>query len=241
MIEDVDEQADALRRLDDPPLLLLAGAGEPPPGLEARSLGPLDDDALLADAYRAADVYAVPTLADVLTQTGPEALACGTPCVAFDRGGVTDVVLDGETGLHAAFGDPGSLAAALRTLLGDAELRARLGRRGRELAEAEFSRRVQRKIDDSMIHERSAVVHANFNALAVREVRHLEPRVEGKRAMCRGEHLHVIGFTRCSAPSVVRIAVPTCDSLLGRTDASGPNTSTRGCSRNICVCACRAA
>ena len=55
------------------------------------------DEEILADAYRAADVFAVPTLADVLTQTAPESIACGTPCVSFDRGGVIDVVRHLET------------------------------------------------------------------------------------------------------------------------------------------------
>ena len=128
---------DAFRRLDDPPLLVLAGEGEPPAGVEAHALGSLAGDALV-DAYRAADVVAVPTLADVLTQTAPEALACGTPCLAFDDGGVTDVVRHLETGYTARFGEVEGLARGLATLLGDPELRDRLGRNGRELAEREL-------------------------------------------------------------------------------------------------------
>jgi glycosyltransferase involved in cell wall biosynthesis len=128
---------EALRGLEPPPLLALAGRGAASPGIETRVLGPLGGDAL-ADAYRAADVHVVPTLADVLTLTAPESLACGTPCVSFDRGGVTDVVRDGETGLHARFGDAGALGRAIERLLGDGELRERLAARGREVAEAEF-------------------------------------------------------------------------------------------------------
>ena len=48
---------------------------------------------VLVDAYRAADLFAIPTLADVLTQTAQESIACGTPCLSFDRGGVTEVVV----------------------------------------------------------------------------------------------------------------------------------------------------
>jgi glycosyltransferase involved in cell wall biosynthesis len=137
--------AEALRRQHDPPLLLVAGNGTVARGIETRYLGAVLDEEILADAYRAADVFAVPTLADVLTQTAPESIACGTPCVAFDRGGVVDVVRHLETGYQAAFGDVEDFARGLTTLLGDEELLTRLSRRCREVAETEFS--VDRQVE----------------------------------------------------------------------------------------------
>jgi glycosyltransferase involved in cell wall biosynthesis len=131
--------AEALRRLADPPLLLVAGSGTVARGIETRYLGSVLDEEVLADAYRAADVFAVPTVADVLTQTAPESIACGTPCVSFDRGGVIDVVRHLETGYQARFGNVDDLAGGLTTLLGDEELLARLSARCREVAETEFS------------------------------------------------------------------------------------------------------
>jgi glycosyltransferase involved in cell wall biosynthesis len=125
----------ALRLMDDPPLLALAGEGEPPHGVESRSLGFIADDELLARAYAAADVVAVPTIADALTQTAIESIACGTPCVAFDRGGVTDVVQHMKTGYQARFEDVADLARGLQTVLdGDG-----FGPRCRDTATAEFS------------------------------------------------------------------------------------------------------
>ncbi|HZB22257.1 MAG TPA: glycosyltransferase [Gaiellaceae bacterium] len=135
--------AEALRRLDDPPLLLVAGNGTVARGIETRYLGAVLDEEVLADAYRAADVFAVPTLADVLTQTAPESIACGTPCIAFDRGGVVDVVRHLETGYQARFGDVDDLSRGLTTLLGDDALLERLSRTCREVAETEFSVDVQ--------------------------------------------------------------------------------------------------
>ena len=148
--------AEALRRLDDPPLLVVAGNGTVARGIETRYLGAVLDEEILADAYRAADVFAVPTLADVLTQTAPESIACGTPCVSFDRGGVIDVVRHLETGYQARFGDVDDLARGLTTLLGDSELLGRLSRRCREVAETEFA--VQQQVERySALYEELAV------------------------------------------------------------------------------------
>lgn len=133
----------AVRRMDQPPLLLVAGSGSVAGDVETRVLGSVADQHVLADAYRAADLFAVPTLADVLTQTAQESLACATPCISFDRGGVTEVVRHMETGYQAAFGEVGELARGLETLLGDEELLQRLSRRGREVAEQEYSVELQ--------------------------------------------------------------------------------------------------
>jgi glycosyltransferase involved in cell wall biosynthesis len=134
---------DALGRLAEPPLLVVAGTGSVGTAVESRSLGTISDESVLADAYRAADLFVVPTLADVLTQTAPEAIACGTPCVAFDRGGVVDVVRHLETGYQARFADVEDFARGISTLLADDELLERLRRRCREVAEEEFAVAVQ--------------------------------------------------------------------------------------------------
>src|SRR5919199_1769754 len=146
----------ALARMDEPPLLALAGAGEVPRHVETRWLGSISDDALLAQAYAAADVLAVPTVADALTQTAIESIACGTPCVAFDRGGVTDVVTH-ETGYQARFGDVDDLARGLKTVLEDSK---RYARRCRAIAEEEFTvdLQVRRYVDlyEHVLDERRA-------------------------------------------------------------------------------------
>jgi glycosyltransferase involved in cell wall biosynthesis len=135
----------ALAQMESAPLLVVAGAGEAPRGLETRSLGPIDDDAVLAQAYAAADVLAVPTVADALTQNTLEAMACGTPCVTFDQGGVADVVADAKTGHQARFGDIADFSRALRETL---ERSAELAPACRERAVSEFSldRQVRRYV-----------------------------------------------------------------------------------------------
>lgn len=67
--------------------------------------------------------------------TNIEAAACGTPTIASDSPGLRDSVLDGETGLLVPHGDVDRLAAAMRRLLEDGELRARLGQSALEFAQ----------------------------------------------------------------------------------------------------------
>jgi glycosyltransferase involved in cell wall biosynthesis len=68
-----------------------------------------------------------------------EAMAYGRPVVASAVGGLVDAVEDEVTGLLVPPGDPVALRAAIERLLGDAELRARLGEAARERAERDFS------------------------------------------------------------------------------------------------------
>lgn len=68
-----------------------------------------------------------------------EAAASARAIVTCDVPGCREAVEDGVSGLLVAPRDPRSLAAALRRLLADAPLRARMGARGRQRAEAEFS------------------------------------------------------------------------------------------------------
>ena len=62
-----------------------------------------------------------------------EASACGTPCIGTLDCGAEDAIVDGETGLLVEQ-DVDSVASALERLLGDAELRARMGSAGRRHA-----------------------------------------------------------------------------------------------------------
>jgi glycosyltransferase involved in cell wall biosynthesis len=121
--------------------LIVAGANETPPFPRSfRSLLHLTDEREIALSYAAADVFVLPTLAENLPNAAIESIACGTPCVSFDVGGMPDVVRHLETGYLAKLGDADDLANGVRTLLGDDELRQRLSEASRELAEREFSR-----------------------------------------------------------------------------------------------------
>jgi phosphatidylinositol alpha-1,6-mannosyltransferase len=95
--------------------------------------------------YGAGDVFAMPcrTRRGGLDVEGLgivylEASATGLPVVAGDSGGAPDAVLDGETGWVVRGGSPEEAADRITALLGDAELRRRMGERGREWVEEKW-------------------------------------------------------------------------------------------------------
>ncbi len=88
----------------------------------------------LGEWYERAAVVAAPSRREGYGVAVREAMAWGRPVVATAVGGLTDAVEDGVTGLLVPPGDVAALRAAIVRLLGDAELRSRLGGAGRERA-----------------------------------------------------------------------------------------------------------
>jgi colanic acid/amylovoran biosynthesis glycosyltransferase len=99
---------------------------------------------VMPSAYHAADVLAVPSVrardgdVDGLPNVVVEALACGTPVVASDIGGLPEAIRPDKTGLLCAPGDADGLADALDRALRSGALRARFAAAGRQLAEQLF-------------------------------------------------------------------------------------------------------
>ena len=90
--------------------------------LPVRYLGRWHDDLTLALAYAAADVVVVPSRLDNLPQSATEALACGTPVVAFRQGGLTDLVEHRRNGWLAAPESVEDLASGLAWCLARSDL-----------------------------------------------------------------------------------------------------------------------
>jgi len=63
-----------------------------------RYLGRIDDEESMAQVYSAADLFIAPSEQDNLPNTVMEAMACGTPCIAFDIGGMSDLIDDQQNG-----------------------------------------------------------------------------------------------------------------------------------------------
>jgi glycosyltransferase involved in cell wall biosynthesis len=93
-----------------------------------------------ATAHLAAcDVFVQPSLSEGLPNSVLEAMAQSRAVVGSRVGGIPELVEHGQTGLLVPPADPGALAAALGELLGDPELRARLGAEGRRRVEQHYS------------------------------------------------------------------------------------------------------
>lgn len=107
-------------------------------GIEAVSLGYVADDEQKVLAYSAADVFVLPTRIDNLPLVLQESMACGTPMVSFDVGGVRDLVIPGETGYLARPEDCADLAYGISTMLGAENESGDLRNRCREKACTEF-------------------------------------------------------------------------------------------------------
>jgi len=128
---------DLLAAADNGMKLTIAGDGplrERVPG--ALGFVPHDE---LGPLYDRAAVVAVPSRREGFGVACAEAMAHGRPVVAAAVGGLLDLVVDEETGLLVPPGDVGALRKALRRLLADEELRARLGANARRRAEETLS------------------------------------------------------------------------------------------------------
>jgi glycosyltransferase involved in cell wall biosynthesis len=112
-------------------------------GIPALPLGEISSDDRLRLIYSAADLYLLPSLEDNLPNTMLEAMSCGTPLVAFEAGGVPDVVEEGVTGRIVPVGDARRLAEAILSSLGDDEARRKMGEACRQVIEVNHAMDVQ--------------------------------------------------------------------------------------------------
>lgn len=129
---------EAYRALQDPPPLVLIGRCylkelERVPGVHALGRMP---HGLAIEALRRSLFTVIPSLLpETFGLAALETAAAGKPIVASRIGGLTDVVVDGETGLLVLPGSRDDLAAAMQRLLDDEGLRARMGEAARRRAD----------------------------------------------------------------------------------------------------------
>ena len=105
-----------------------------PDGLNVRFTGAIRDRRALAGILAAADVCVSASQMETYGLTLVEAMACGTPVVAFRVGGIPEAAPDGQAAILCAWQDGDALLAAITQLKKSPEVRRRLGEAASELA-----------------------------------------------------------------------------------------------------------
>lgn len=120
-----------------------------PLDLQLHDRGVIDDEALKARLFAAADLFVTPSLEENLPNTVIEAMASGTPTVAFDVGGTGELIDHGVTGYLATPGDSVDLARGLTALLKATALDGAMGDRAHKaMAAAHNQRKIARRYLD---------------------------------------------------------------------------------------------
>ena len=95
---------------------------------QIRYAGVISDFALLRDRFRTAAICVQPSLVEGLGLAIQEALSLGCPAIGSDVGGIPEMIKSGLNGLLVPANNVEALAAALNRLMGDDELRQKMGR-----------------------------------------------------------------------------------------------------------------
>ena len=137
--------------------LLVFGSSQPENdvelGFKAHYLGNLADDISIATVYAAADVFVAPSVYDNLPNTVMEAGACGIPSVAFNIGGMPDMIEHCSNGYLAKPYETEDLARGIAWVLEDAQRHEKLCRNARMKVEAKFTLAVQAREYQSLFEE----------------------------------------------------------------------------------------
>ena len=122
--------------------LVIIGSSEPENptdfGMKVHYMGRLHDEISQVLLYSAADVVVAPSMQENLSNTVMESLACGTPVVAFNIGGMPDMIEHKGNGFLATPFDFISLAEGISWVLSDDEKHQRLSNRARSLVVERF-------------------------------------------------------------------------------------------------------
>ncbi|MBD0379780.1 glycosyltransferase family 4 protein [Paenibacillus sedimenti] len=122
--------------------LIVFGSDPPanpvPLGMPVHYTGRLNDDISLTLLYSAADVFLSPSLEDNLPNTVMEAMACGVPCVAFEIGGIPDLITHLQNGYLAKAFEVNDLAYGIKWVIEHEDRRTRLSHDARAKVESSF-------------------------------------------------------------------------------------------------------
>ena len=96
-------------------------------------------ESMLAPYYRQARLFALPSRFEPFGMSAIEAMACATPVVASNAGGITEMIDDGVNGLLVDSADSAAFAAAMLRLLQNEEEAGALGEAAAQTVRAQYS------------------------------------------------------------------------------------------------------
>ena len=114
-------------------------------GFKVHYTGKLSDDISLSLLYAAADVFVAPSVQDNLPNTILESLACGTPCTAFEIGGMPDLIEHQQNGYLARPYLPEDLASGINWILAENKRSKQLAINSRTKILKDFNLELQTK------------------------------------------------------------------------------------------------
>jgi len=122
--------------------------------IKVNSLGYLQHTEDIVKAYNAADVFVLPSLEDNLPNTIMEAAACGTPTLAFNTGGIPEMIVHETTGYLSDYKSAESIAKGLQYVF---ENKTLLAQNARNYKIKNYSSEVVAQIFNSFYENMSSV------------------------------------------------------------------------------------
>jgi len=165
----------AFKQLCDEGKIVILCVGEPSKEIEAlpmqnKSTGYIDNDPDMVKLYNATDIFILPSLEDNLPNTMLESMACKTPVIGFDTGGIPEVV-NAKNGRVVEKADSKKLAEAILELVFNEKVRTDCGNEGHKLVNSRYKLSDQAKnylnFFDEILQNKTVRVKKNdvdFNA-----------------------------------------------------------------------------
>lgn len=100
--------------------------------------GNIDSDEKLSKIYSAADIFILPSLEDNFPNTMLESMSCGTPVIAFNIGGIPDLIENKVTGMLIPPQDLNTMAEKIIECVLDLDLTKIMGKKSREVMEKNY-------------------------------------------------------------------------------------------------------
>ncbi|MCK5343004.1 MAG: glycosyltransferase, partial [Candidatus Heimdallarchaeota archaeon] len=148
----------ALEQIDDENILFLnIGSTENldkriKKSIEWISIPHVNSETTMAEYYAASDLFVYPSIADSSSLVVVESMACGTPIIAFETGGIPELITNMRSGYIARYKDVDDFVKGINLFLNDVDLRVKAGISARKDVEKHFTLDKMVTLYDELYH-----------------------------------------------------------------------------------------